>query len=207
MRTTGLFTAIAVAAAMLVPAVSADAAPKGHEYNNRASAHKAPTRNVRRTAPVQRHKVVPARNMQSRNVKSVRTRQVRNQQIKNAQQTRKIANQAYRQGVKDAQRVARYYDNRRVPAPYYNNGYPVVYSKNTAYRNAAYNDRYWWGQNGQVYCRRNDGTTGTIVGAVAGGVLGNMIAGAGDKTVGAVVGGALGAFLGREIERGDAHCR
>lgn len=66
---------------------------------------------------------------------------------------------------------------------------------------------YWWGPNGQVQCRRGDGTAGVIVGAVAGGTLGNVIAGQGDKRLGSVVGGTLGAILGNEIARGNARCR
>ncbi len=69
------------------------------------------------------------------------------------------------------------------------------------------NDRYWWGPNGQVYCRRSDGTTGVIVGALAGGTLGNMVAAQGDKRLGSVIGGTVGAILGREIDRGNARCR
>jgi hypothetical protein len=66
---------------------------------------------------------------------------------------------------------------------------------------------YWWGSNGQVYCRRQDGTAGLVVGALAGGTLGNMIAKQGDKTLGSVIGGTLGAVLGNEIAKGNARCR
>jgi uncharacterized protein YcfJ len=45
------------------------------------------------------------------------------------------------------------------------------------------------------------------VGALAGGTLGNVIAGEGDKRLGSVIGGTLGAVLGNEIARGDARCR
>lgn len=54
-------------------------------------------------------------------------------------------------------------------------------------------------------CRRN-GTTGAIVGAIAGGLLGNGIAGDGDRTLGAIVGGAAGALAGRAIERSNGGC-
>lgn len=49
-------------------------------------------------------------------------------------------------------------------------------------------------------CRR-DGTGGTIIGAIAGGLLGDSIAGRGDRTTGAIVGGGLGALAGRAIDR------
>jgi hypothetical protein len=86
---------------------------------------------------------------------------------------------------------------------YYNNvaRYPV------SSRNWVQGRDYWYGRDGRAYCRRSDGTTGTIVGAVAGGTLGNVIAGEGDKRLGSVIGGTLGAILGREIARGNVTCR
>jgi uncharacterized protein YcfJ len=56
-------------------------------------------------------------------------------------------------------------------------------------------------------CRDGDG--GTIVGAIAGGLAGNTIAGRGDRLLGTVLGGALGAVAGRAIDRSDRpnYCR
>jgi len=68
-------------------------------------------------------------------------------------------------------------------------------------------DRIYRGDNGQYYCRRSDGTTGLIVGALAGGVLGNAIAPGGSETLGTVLGAGAGAVVGREIDRGGARCR
>ncbi|VAV96601.1 hypothetical protein MNBD_ALPHA04-174, partial [hydrothermal vent metagenome] len=42
---------------------------------------------------------------------------------------------------------------------------------------------------------------GTIIGAIAGGLLGNEVARRGDKTVGTIIGGAAGALAGRAIDR------
>ena len=67
--------------------------------------------------------------------------------------------------------------------------------------------RYWRVQDGRYYCRRSNGTTGLIVGAGAGALLGNAITSHRDRTAGTLVGGALGALLGREVERGQARCR
>jgi hypothetical protein len=55
----------------------------------------------------------------------------------------------------------------------------------------------------------NDGDGGTIVGAIAGGLAGNAIAGRGDRTLGTILGGAVGAIAGREIDRSDrpGYCR
>jgi hypothetical protein len=54
-------------------------------------------------------------------------------------------------------------------------------------------------------CRGN-GTTGTIVGAIAGGLIGNSVAGRGDRTLGTVLGGGVGAVAGRAIDRADDGC-
>jgi len=50
-------------------------------------------------------------------------------------------------------------------------------------------------------CRSN-GTTGTIIGAIAGGLLGDAVVGRhGDGTAGAIVGAGVGALAGRSIDR------
>ena len=58
-------------------------------------------------------------------------------------------------------------------------------------------------------CRETSGTTGLILGAVAGGILGNVIDGGGKRTAGTLLGAGGGALLGREIEkkRAAAGCR
>ena len=74
-------------------------------------------------------------------------------------------------------------------------------------RRRAENERIYRGQDGRYYCRRPDGTTGLIVGGIAGGVLGNLIAPGGSETLGTVLGAAGGAIAGRAIERGRVSCR
>jgi len=73
------------------------------------------------------------------------------------------------------------------------------------------NDRIYRGKDGRYYCRHSDGTTGLIVGGVAGGILGNIIAPGGSETLGTLLGAAGGALAGRAIERGnnkdDVRCR
>ena len=54
-------------------------------------------------------------------------------------------------------------------------------------------------------CQSN-GTTGLIVGGVAGGLAGNAIAGHGNRTVGTVVGATGGGLLGRAIDRHHSRC-
>lgn len=69
------------------------------------------------------------------------------------------------------------------------------------------NDRIYRGSDNRYYCRRDDGTTGLIVGGIAGGVLGHIIAPGGSKTLGAIIGAGAGALIGRAIDDGDIVCR
>lgn len=66
--------------------------------------------------------------------------------------------------------------------------------------------RYWdhGRYHGRGYYRghcRDSGTGGTILGAIAGGLLGNSIAGYGDRTAGTIIGAGVGALAGRAIDR------
>jgi hypothetical protein len=74
-------------------------------------------------------------------------------------------------------------------------------------RRLASNDRIYRGSNGRYYCRRSDGTTGLIVGALAGGLLGNALDNGRSSTLGTIIGASGGALIGRSIERGEARCR
>jgi hypothetical protein len=67
-------------------------------------------------------------------------------------------------------------------------------------------DRIYRGRDGRYYCRRSDGTTGLIVGAIAGGVLGNILAPGRSETLGTILGAGAGALAGQAIDR-DARCR
>lgn len=85
------------------------------------------------------------------------------------------------------------------PGDYYGQrGYRRGYDRR--YNRRYYNDRRYR----RGYCR-DDGDTGTIVGAIAGGLLGHEIAegrrGRGDGTAGAIIGGVAGALAGRAIDR------
>ena len=68
-------------------------------------------------------------------------------------------------------------------------------------------DRIWRGRDGNYYCKRDNGTTGLVIGAGVGALLGRTVDTRGDRTVGTLLGGALGAVIGREIDRGDVRCR
>ena len=69
------------------------------------------------------------------------------------------------------------------------------------------NDVIYVGRDGRYYCKRDDGTTGLIVGGIAGGVLGNLIAPGGSKTLGTIIGAGAGAAAGAAIERSNVRCR
>jgi hypothetical protein len=66
------------------------------------------------------------------------------------------------------------------------------YSSRRAYR--GYN---------RSYRARCNNDTGTVVGAIAGGLLGNTVAGRGDRLLGTVLGAGAGALAGRAIDRSD----
>lgn len=68
--------------------------------------------------------------------------------------------------------------------------------------------RIWRARDGRYYCRKEDGTTGLLIGAGVGGLIGHEVAGrGGDRTLGAILGAAGGAILGRAIDRSDSRCR
>ena len=64
----------------------------------------------------------------------------------------------------------------------------------------------WRGDDGEYHCKRSDGTTGLVVGAAAGALVGNQLA-RGDRTLGTVLGAAGGGLIGRAIDSGSARCR
>ncbi len=72
-------------------------------------------------------------------------------------------------------------------------------------RRLSRNDRVWRGDDNRYYCRRDNGTTGLVIGAGVGALAGAELAR--DKTLGAVIGGVAGGLIGREIDRGELRCR
>jgi uncharacterized protein YcfJ len=65
----------------------------------------------------------------------------------------------------------------------------------------------WRGDDGKYYCKRDNGTTGLVIGAGVGALAGHELAGRGDKTLGVLLGAAVGGVLGRAIDRGELQCR
>lgn len=104
-----------------------------------------------------------------------------------------MAQSRYDRGYRDGYNQDRYRDQR---------GYD-----RDGYRSYRGNDRDYRGYRARQKC--DDGTGGTIIGAIAGGLLGNSIAGRGDRTIGTIIGGGAGALAGRAIDRSDrpGYCR
>ena len=138
--------------------------------------------------------------------------------LRNADSRRDVrkANRNYREDVRDARqdrredwRQYRQYDYNR-PARGQRAYYADQYYRDGSYyqpRRLGRNDRIYRGGNGRYYCRRSDGTTGLIVGGLAGGALGNVIAGGGSRLLGTLIGAGGGALLGQSIDRGQVTCR
>jgi hypothetical protein len=59
----------------------------------------------------------------------------------------------------------------------------------------------------RYYCRRSDGTTGLIIGAAGGALIGRAIDTRGDRALGTILGAAGGAILGRQIDRDRYRCK
>ena len=74
-------------------------------------------------------------------------------------------------------------------------------------RRLSHSDRIWRGRDGRYYCRRDNGTTGLIIGGAVGALVGRELDGGRDRTVGTIIGAAGGALLGRAIDRGELRCR
>ena len=112
------------------------------------------------------------------------------------------------------------YQDSRYPsqyreAPYYDDRDEQGYDAARYYRDGGNyqtrvlnsNERVYAGNDGRYYCKRSDGTTGLILGAAGGGILGNVIDGGRSRTVGTLLGGALGAVAGRAVEQNQSEIR
>jgi len=70
-----------------------------------------------------------------------------------------------------------------------------------------YHGKMWQDSEGRWRCKRSDGTTGLIVGAAGGALVGRAIDKHGERATGTILGAAAGALLGRSLERGRTRCR
>jgi Glycine zipper 2TM domain len=74
-------------------------------------------------------------------------------------------------------------------------------------RRLSRNDRVWRGEDGRYRCKRDDGTTGLVIGAIGGALAGRAVDTRGDRSLGTLLGAIGGGLLGREVDRGEARCR
>ncbi|ABD27026.1 17 kDa surface antigen [Novosphingobium aromaticivorans DSM 12444] len=96
------------------------------------------------------------------------------------------------------------------PAHGYRDKHRSIYDSRGRYiepRRISRDDYVWRGRDGRYYCKRSNGTTGLIIGAAGGALLGRAIDTRGDRAMGTILGAAGGALLGREIERSGGRCR
>lgn len=93
----------------------------------------------------------------------------------------------------------------------YHRDYRSDQYRHDGYRNYRGHDRRYYDnrRNYRGHERCDDGDGGTIVGAIAGGLLGHEVAGRGDHVLGTVLGAGAGALAGRAIDRSDrpGYCR
>ena len=108
------------------------------------------------------------------------------------------------------------YDDRQYDDRSDNGGYrradDIYYDPTPDYRSGNYqertlstDERVYRGTDGRYYCKRNDGTTGLIVGAAGGALLGNVIDGGRSRIVGTLLGGAAGALAGKSIDQNSGN--
>lgn len=76
-----------------------------------------------------------------------------------------------------------------------------------AARGGYYHGKVWRDSRGRLRCHRPNGTTGLIVGAAGGALVGRAIDTHGERATGTILGAAAGALLGRSIERSNVRCR
>jgi hypothetical protein len=74
-------------------------------------------------------------------------------------------------------------------------------------RDGYYHGKVWRDSHGRLRCKRSNGTTGLIIGAAGGALIGRAIDTRGERATGTIVGAAAGALLGREVERSRSRYR
>ena len=84
---------------------------------------------------------------------------------------------------------------------------PIIPAPAVAHSGSYYKGKVWRDSEGRYRCKRSNGTTGLIVGAAGGALLGRAVDTRGDRATGTILGAAAGALLGREVERGRSRCR
>jgi uncharacterized protein YcfJ len=70
-----------------------------------------------------------------------------------------------------------------------------------------YRGKVWRDSQGRYRCKRPNGTTGLIVGAAGGALIGRAIDTRGERATGTILGAAAGALIGRRLDRSRVRCR
>lgn len=76
-----------------------------------------------------------------------------------------------------------------------------------AHQSRYYSGRTWYDGQGRLRCKRPNGTTGLIVGAAGGALVGRAIDTRGERATGTILGAAAGALIGREVQRSRSRTR
>ena len=84
---------------------------------------------------------------------------------------------------------------------------PAIPAPALAHDSGYYQGKVWRDSDGRLRCKRPNGTTGLIVGAAGGALIGRAIDTRGERATGTILGAAAGALLGREVERSRYRCR
>jgi hypothetical protein len=86
---------------------------------------------------------------------------------------------------------------------------PVALPAPSMAHDGYYNGKVWRDQRGRLRCKRPNGTTGLIIGAAGGALVGRAIDTHGSRATGTILGAAAGALIGRSIDRnrGGYYCR
>ncbi|HEX6218659.1 MAG TPA: glycine zipper 2TM domain-containing protein [Sphingomicrobium sp.] len=84
---------------------------------------------------------------------------------------------------------------------------PAVPTIAVAHDTGYYHGKTWRDSQGRLRCKRPNGTTGLIVGAAGGALVGRAIDTRGDRATGTILGAAAGALIGRQLDRSRVKCR
>jgi hypothetical protein len=84
--------------------------------------------------------------------------------------------------------------------------YPSIDAPASA-RTHYYQGKVWRDSQGRLRCHRSNGTTGLIVGAAGGALVGRAIDTHGERATGTILGAGGGALVGRAIDRRRVICR
>jgi hypothetical protein len=78
---------------------------------------------------------------------------------------------------------------------------PVAVAAPASAHQSGYQGRTWYDGQGRLRCKKPNGTTGLIVGAAGGALIGRAVDTRGSRATGTILGAAAGALLGREVQR------